>query len=138
MDKANMFWQTYLNLENETLEVAKYIYITDTTTKLDNRSKTVKNIEDERQLLTYSSYIADLLVRCCVEIEAISKEMYYDNGGTKARGSIDLYFDTDCIALLNQKWNLSNKVVMIVASNFNLLKDENRNLTPLNNADKRS
>ena len=25
MDKANMFWQTYLNLENETLEVAKYI-----------------------------------------------------------------------------------------------------------------
>ena len=34
MDKANMFWQTYLNLENETLEVAKYIYITDTTTKL--------------------------------------------------------------------------------------------------------
>lgn len=138
MDKANMFWQTYLNLENETLEVAKYIYITDTTTKLDNRSKTVKNIEDERQLLTYSSYIADLLVRCCVEIEAISKEMYYDNGGTKARGSIDLYFDTDCIALLNQKWNLSNKVVMIVASNFNLLKDENLNLTPLNNADKRS
>lgn len=138
MDKANMFWQTYLNLENETLEVAKYIYITDTTTKLDNRSKTVKNIEDERQLLTYSSYIADLLVRCCVEIEAISKEMYYDNGGAKARGSIDLYFDTDCIALLNQKWNLSNKVVMIVASNFNLLKDENRNLTPLNNADKRS
>ena len=70
MNKANMYWQTYLNLENEFLELSKYIYITDTTTKIDNRTKTVKNVECNNQLETYSSYIADLLVRCCVEIDS--------------------------------------------------------------------
>ena len=79
-----------------------------------------------------------ILVRCCVEIEAISKELYYDNGGTKLRGSNDIYFDTDCIALLNTKWKLENKVVIIVASGTNFTKDENRILVPLKDADKRS
>ena len=68
MNKANIFWQTYLNLENEILDLSKYIYITDTTTKIDSRTKTIKNVECKHQLDTYSSYIADLLVRCCVEI----------------------------------------------------------------------
>lgn len=138
MDKANMFWQTYLNLENEILNLSKYIYITDTTTQINHKSKKTKNIDYKGHLKTYSVYIADLLVRCCIEIEAISKELYFDNGGVKARGSANLYFDTDCIALLNQKWKLDNKVVMIVASNFNLLKDKNRILTPLKKAGERS
>ena len=123
MNKANIFWQTYLNLENEILDLSKYIYITDTTTKIDSRTKTIKNVECKHQLDTYSSYIADLLVRCCVEIEAISKELYFDNGGTKARGSTDLYFDTDCIAFLNEKWNIGDKIFLVFASNFNLTKE---------------
>lgn len=138
MNKATMYWQTYLNLENEFLELSKYIYITDTTIKIDNRTKEIKSVECKNQLETYSSYIADLLVRCCVEIEAVSKEIYFDNGGTKIRGSNDIYFDTDCIALLNDKWKIADKVVMVVASNFNLQKDENRILTPLKKADERS
>ena len=138
MDKANMFWQTYLNLENEILELSKYIYITDATTKTDSKTKAVKSVDCKHQLETYSSYIADLLVRCCVDIEAISKELYFDNGGTKTRGSIDLYFDTDCIALLNKKWKIADKVVVVVASNFNLTKEENRILMPLKKADERS
>lgn len=138
MNKANMFWQTYLNLENEFLDLSKYIYITDTTTKIDTHTKVIRNVECKHQLETYSSYIADLLVRCCVEIEAISKELYFDNGGIKPRGSIDLYFDTDCIAFLNDKWNIADKVVMVVASNFNLSKEENQILTPLKKADERS
>lgn len=138
MDKASMFWQTYLNLESEILDLSKYIYITDTTTKIDNKTKKVKSVICENQLETYSNYIADLLIRCCVEIEAISKELYFDNGGVKTRGDKNIYFDTDCLALLNKKWEISNKVVMVVASNFNLIKDENRILTPLNKADERS
>lgn len=138
MDKANMYWQTYLNLENEFLELSKYIYITDTTTKIDIKTKEIKSVECKNQLETYSNYIADLLVRCCVEIEAVLKELYFDNGGTKIRGSNNIYFDTDCIALLNDKWKIANKVVMVVASNFNLQKDENRILTPLKKADERS
>ena len=29
MKKSEMFWQTYLNLEREAIEVSKYIYFTD-------------------------------------------------------------------------------------------------------------
>lgn len=123
MNKTNLFWQVYLNLESEVLELSKYIFFTDTK---------------PHQLETYSTHIADLLVRVCVEIEAISKELYYDNGGTKTRGSNDIYFDTDCIALLYQSWGLGTKTVKLVASTFNLTKDENKVLTPLSNAHKRS
>lgn len=138
MNKGNMYWQTYLNLENEFLELSKYIYITDTITKIDSRTKVVKNVKCNDQLATYSNYIADLLIRCCIEIEAVSKELYFDNGGTKERGGHDVYFDTDCLKLLNEKWNIANKVVLIVASNFNLQNDENRILAPLRKADERS
>ena len=138
MDKANMYWQTYLNLENELIELSKYIYITDTKISVDAKSHTVKTTEITQQLETYSNYIADLLIRCCVEIESISKELYLNNGGIKPRGSFDLYFDTDCIALLNAKWGIENKVVMVVSGNFYLTQEENRVLMPLNKADERS
>lgn len=123
MNKTNLFWQVYLNLENEVLELSKYIFFTD---------------DSKHQLETYSTHIADLLVRVCVEIEAISKELYFDNGGTKTRGSKDIYFDEDCIALLNQLWELDTKTVKVVASTFNLIKDDNKVMTPLKNMHKRS
>jgi len=123
MNKTNLFWQVYLNLESEVLELSKYIFFTDT------------NIH---QLETYSAHIADLLVRVCVEIEAISKELYFDNGGTKPRGSNGIYFDEDCLALLNNLWKTDSKVVKIVATNFQFEKVENKVLTPLKKAYKRS
>ena len=57
-------------------------------------------------------YIADLIVRCSNEIEALSKELYCTLGGnmtpTDDQGNPrDLYFDTDCLDFLEQKWNLS-------------------------------
>jgi hypothetical protein len=123
MNKTNLFWQVYLNLESEVLELSKYIFFTDT---------------NSHQLETYSAHIADLLVRVCVEIEAISKELYFDNGGTKPRGSNDIYFDEDCLELLNNLCKTDSKVVKVVATNFQLEKDENKVLTPLKNAHKRS
>ena len=42
MNKENFFGQVYINLENEVLELAKYIYFTDTTTKIDNKTKQAK------------------------------------------------------------------------------------------------
>ena len=56
----------------------------------------------------YSMKIADLLIRTTVEIESISKELYFREGGTKPDDK-DLYFDTDCLALLESKWSLSKK-----------------------------
>ena len=54
----NMYWPVYKNIEREFLKIAEYI-----------------NICDE-QLKVYSFHIADLIIRCAIEIEAISKELY--------------------------------------------------------------
>ncbi len=138
MNRSNMFWQVYLNLEKEVLELSRFILFTDTTLKVDKKTNVVKTVDNKQHLEVYSPFIADLLVRCCVEIEALSKELYFDNGGTKVRGSKDIYFDTDCLGLLNQKWNLDNKKVVISASNFSFTKEENQILTPLKQANERS
>lgn len=92
----------------------------------------------DAQLMTFSPHIADLLIRCCVQIEAISKELYYDNGGVKPRGDSSIYFDADCLKQIDIKWATHNKRVMVVAPFFNLTKDENRVLRPLKEAHKRS
>lgn len=135
MKKSDIFWQTYLNLEKEAIEVSKYIFFTDEV--LVNGKGGIVAQSCNTQLETFSPHIADLLVRCCVQIEAISKELYFDNGGTKARGDSSILFDEDCLKLIDIKWQIHNKTVMVVAPFFNFVKDENRILKPLKEAHKR-
>ena len=135
MEKAQLFWQTYLNLEKELLEVAKYIYITDEIKTYSNGS--LVSLGCKTQLETFSPHIADLLIRTCVEIEAISKELYYKFGGTKTQGPKDLFFDEDCLKLIDIKCKTHNKVVMVTCPNFNLTKEENLCFKPLKEAHKR-
>lgn len=135
MKKSDIFWQTYLNLEKEVIEVSKYIFFTDEV--LVNSKGGVVTQSCNTQLETFSPHIADLLVRCCVQIEAISKELYFDNGGIKARGENSIFFDDDCLKLIDTKWKTHNKVVMVVAPFFNLTKKENCILRPLREAHKR-
>lgn len=124
MDKINLFWPVYKNLEKELLKLSEYIHFSDDQTKV------------------YSMHIADLIVRCSIEIEAISKQMYIQQGGKtdlldKDGKNRDLYFDTDCINLLEQKWHLSKKEIILSASEFYFLTESNRILNPLYKADKR-
>lgn len=135
MKKSDIFWQTYLNLEKEVIEVSKYIFVTDEITKIENGVEKVCSCKS--QLETFSPHIADLLVRTCVQIEAISKELYHDIGGTKPRGSNSIFFDEDCLKEIDIKWETHNKKVLVVAPHFNLTKDENRELRPLKEAHKR-
>ena len=135
MKKSDIFWQTYLNLEKEVIEVSKYIFFTDEV--LVNGKNSIVTQACNKQLETFSPHIADLLVRCCVQIEAVSKELYFDNGGTKARGDSSIFFDEDCLKLIDIKWQTHNKIVMVVAPYFNLTKDENIFLRPLKEAHKR-
>lgn len=135
MKKSDIFWQTYLNLEKEAIEVSKYIFFTDEV--LVNGKGGIVAQSCNTQLETFSPHIADLLVRCCVQIEAISKELYFDNGGTKARGDSSILFDEDCLKLIDIKWQTHNKTVMVVAPFFNFVKDENCILKPLKEAHKR-
>lgn len=135
MKKSNIFWQTYLNLEKEAIEVSKYIFFTDEVPVNSNGSVTTQICNS--QIETFSPYIADLLMQCCVQIEAISKELYFDNGGTKASGDKNIFFDEDCLKLVDKKWCTHEKTVLVVSPSFNFTKDENRILRPLKEAHKR-
>lgn len=124
MPIQNLYWPVYKNLEKEFLNLANYIHFSDD------------------QLGTYSMFIADLIVRCSIEIEALSKELYCILGGnmspTDPEGNArDLYFDTDCLDLLENKWFLSKKQIAVSAINFYFNDEKNKILTPLHKANKR-
>ena len=121
--KNNHYWTVYKNLESEVLSLANVIYF------------------DDNQLNVYSIKIAELLVRCVIEIESISKELYFANGGTVLKDDEGkerhLLFDADCLSYLEKLWKLSKKEVNVVAANFYFSKPENMKLTPLHKANKR-
>lgn len=109
---VNLYWNIYQRLEQELVELSDVIFI------------------DDAQINVFSMRIADLLMRTCVEIEAISKKLYVDNGGT----IIDekkMYFDKVCIDLLERKWLLSKKVVFVTCPTLYFNDDSNKILTPL-------
>jgi hypothetical protein len=115
----NLYWSVYKNLEREVSELANLIHF------------------DDEQLKVYSIKISELLLRTVVEIESIVKELYFVNGGIKPDDK-DLFFDTDCIELLETNWQLSKKKVFVSASNFYFILEDNKILTPLYKANKRS
>lgn len=135
MERSQLFWQAYLNLEKEVLKVAQYIYFTDEITTYSKGSLVTSHCKT--QLETFSPHIADLLIRTCVEIEAISKELYHNFGGPKARGDKNLFFDEDCLKLIDIKCKTHQKVVMVSCTSFNLKKEENLCFKPLREAHKR-
>ena len=114
----NIFWNIYKNIERELIEISNIIHI------------------DDNQLSVYSPKITELLIRTVVEVEAISKELYFKNGGDKENNN-QLFFDTDCIDFLEKKWLLSKKKVIVSAPNFYFSDEDNRVLTPLKRANKR-
>ena len=114
----NLYWPVYKNLEKEAIELSNQIHF------------------DDNQLSIYSMKISELLIRCSVEIEAISKDLFFKLGGAEPLDG-DLYFDTHCLQLLEDKWILSKKKLIVSASNFYFQNDENRILTPLLKSNKR-
>ena len=71
----NLYWPIFKNLENELVKLSNDIHF------------------DDDQLKIYSIKITELLIRTVVEVESISKELYFLNGGTKANDN-ELFFDT--------------------------------------------
>ena len=116
---TQLYWQVFRNLEREFLALADTIFIND------------------KQQEVYSMRIADLLIRTVIEIEALSKELYLLNGGDAEMADEDMYFDTVCINHLNDLWNLSAKVVLVVSPNIYFEEEKNKVLQPLHNANKR-
>lgn len=108
----NLYWNIYQRLEQGLIELTDVIFI------------------DDNQINVYSMRIADLLMRTCVEIEAISKKLYVDNGGT-ILDEKKMYFDKVCIDLLERRWLLSKKVVFVTCPTLYFNDDSNKILTPL-------
>jgi len=115
---TNLYWTIFKNIERELIELSNLIHV------------------DDKQLEVYSIKLSELLIRTVVEVESISKELYFLNGGTKT-DDINLFFDTDCLELLENKWKLSKKQVTVSATNFYFSLPENKLLTPLKKANKR-
>ena len=135
MDNHDIYWHTYLNLEKEAIDLSRYIFITDKITSIEDNQVKTKNCN--YQLEVFSPYIADLLIRCCVQIEAVSKELYYVLGGSKPRGDSSIKFDEDCLKLVDINYKSHEKIVLVVNPSFDLSKDCNRILRPLKEAHKR-
>lgn len=114
----NLYWSVYKNLEKELMVLSDQIHI------------------DESQLSVYSVKVSELIIRCAVEIESIAKDLFLANGGV-IPSNRDLYFDTDCMELLENKWILSKKKVEVSAPNFYFTNQDNKVLTPLEKANKR-
>lgn len=114
----NLYWPVYKNLEKEVLELSNHVHF------------------DDHQLSIYSVKIAELLMRCSVEIESISKDLFLALGGY-VQSDKELYFDTQCLQLLEDKWMLSKKIVIISSNNFYFQDKSNTVLTPLYKANKR-
>jgi len=114
----NLYSSVYRNLEREFVSLSNLIHIND------------------EQLKIYSIKITELLIRTVVEVESISKELYFANGGEKDDDK-DLFFDTDCIQLLEDKWKLSKKVIFVSSPNLYFDIDDNKVLNPLKKANKR-
>jgi|SRR5690606_997621 len=114
----NLYWSVYKNLEKEIIDLSNQVHF------------------DDDQLSIYSVKISELLIRCSVEIEAISKDLYFKLGGVEPSDG-DLYFDTHCLQLLEDNWLLSKKKLLVSATNFYFQNEENRILTPLLKANKR-
>lgn len=133
-ERAEVFWQSYLKLEQEFLKLSDYVYMTDARTVVQNEERA--SLPYDGQLETFSPAIADLLVSCAVQIEAVAKELYFELGGPKKRGDASLKFDADCLRLIDQKWQTSRKTVRLDSPIFHFTQQKHQKLRPLNNASK--
>ena len=115
-NSQRLYWNIYMGLEKEFLKILDVVHL------------------DDNQVSIYSLKIAELLLRTAVEIESISKDLYILAGGDSSKNPI--YFDTDCIAFLEQKWGIENRIVFINSPYVYLSKDK-MTMRPLRNASKR-
>jgi hypothetical protein len=100
---SNIYWPVYKSIESEIENLMFHIHI------------------DDAHLNVYSAKISDLIMRCAVEIESISKELYKLNGGPQKD---KLNYDEDALKFLNSKWKLDEKSVIISSGNCFLTKRE--------------
>lgn len=108
----NYSFSIYSALEREVVSLFNIIHISDV------------------QLNVFSLKISDLILRCCVEIESLSKKIYNDNGfNTNGKQPDKLKFDYDCLKKLDDEWGLCSKK-LVISNPFIYLSDSAREIVP--------
>jgi len=106
----NLYWPVYKNIELEFENLTYSIHIDDT------------------QLKVYSSKIGDLILRCSIEIEAITKSIYKRDIGEYGH---HFKFDEDGLQKLNKLYFLYEKEVILTSTNCfltsNIIKPFSKN-----------
>lgn len=97
MKTQNIYWPTYQNIEKEVEKLLYYIHL------------------DDNQLNVYSTKIAELILRICIDIESISKELYINLKDSVQNESF-LNFDK-AIQFLNKLWKIEEKSIIISSYN---------------------
>ena len=65
--KENIYFPVYQKIEKEVIDLASSIYFSDGQTNV------------------YSLHIADLIIRCSIELESIVKDIYRENNGKEPK-----------------------------------------------------
>lgn len=162
---VNLYWPVYLNLEQEVIAISYQIHFDDNQLQvyslkiaellirvsveieslakelyfLNGGTVPVDSPKTKKQCLFFKNPMLRQRYRCKRSTAfAIGKRTiicpFLRQEKNQPR---DLYFDTDCLDFLEEKWVLSKKAVLVTAANSYFQKEENRILTPLNKANKR-
>jgi len=102
-----LYWPVYKILEREVLQLAESIHF------------------DDDQLGVYSVRIAELLIRCSMEIESLIKDLYRNNNSGQEPKSPGA-----ALLSLDKVWGLKHKVVIISSPSIYFDKKENRLFAP--------
>lgn len=103
-NNASIYFPVYKRIEKEVQELASAIYFCDEQ----------KNV--------YSLDIADLIVRCLVEIESIAKDIY------RIENEVEPGNPGECFKWMEQNWNISKKKVVVISPFFHF--DELKSFFP--------
>jgi hypothetical protein len=112
LDKENLYWSVYKNLEKEILELSYQIHICD------------------NQLNVYSIKIADLLFRISAEIESLIKDLF------RLEKSCEPKNPGEALITINDMWCLDKKLVMISATSMYFKENKNKIFAPFLYEDK--
>lgn len=103
---SKLYLPVYEKIEKEVLELTSAIYF------------------DDNQNSVYSIDIADILIRCCVEIESLVKELYRKEKKEEPKNP------GSCLGWLDNNWKISQKKVHIISPYFHF--ENNISLMPFN------
>ena len=92
--RIDMYMPVYEKIEKEIIELSSSIFFVDELAKV------------------YSLNIANLIIRCAIEIESLIKDIYRKEKGCDPKSP------GDCLTWMDSEWNLSKKTVSIISPYF--------------------